>query len=223
MTAKIDFLERSKVATCKSCNRQFPFLKKRPMRCVLCRDLQWSTYNKIYYEKNTESLKIKARKYQEENRDTLIGKCKAYRENAPESIKLQRKNLQKAHRSTPEGRQKSREYEQGRKSCPLRRLRNSVRSRIAKALLATQPSDQKIRLVGCTISELRTHLERQFQLGMTWENRGRYGWHIDHIRPCASFDLTDPEQQKLCFHFTNLQPLWAEDNLAKGAKWDEVF
>ena len=61
------------------------------------------------------------------------------------------------------------------------------------------------------------YIEAQFKPGMTWE---RYGeWHVDHIRPCASFDLTDPKQQKICFHYSNLQPLWAADNIKKGAKW----
>ena len=71
-------------------------------------------------------------------------------------------------------------------------------------------------LVGCAWDHLRTHLESQFTLGMTWENYGQ--WHIDHIRPCASFDLSDLEQQKECFHYTNLQPLWAEENIKKGAR-----
>jgi hypothetical protein len=53
---------------------------------------------------------------------------------------------------------------------------------------------------------------------MTRENHGL--WHVDHIRPCASFDLTDPEQQAICFHYTNLQPLWAIDNIKKGARYD---
>ena len=56
---------------------------------------------------------------------------------------------------------------------------------------------------------------------MSWDNYGTHGWHIDHIRPCASFDLSDEEQQKICFHYTNLQPLWAEDNLKKSKKWEE--
>jgi len=72
-------------------------------------------------------------------------------------------------------------------------------------------------LLGCTVEEARQHLEAQFLPGMTWENHGE--WHIDHIRPCASFsDLTQLEQQKQCCHYTNLQPLWALENLQKGAK-----
>ena len=73
-------------------------------------------------------------------------------------------------------------------------------------------------LTGISIAELKAYLENQFSNGMTWENRGQ--WHIDHIRPCASFDFTDPEQQRECFHYTNLQPLWAEDNLAKSDRWE---
>lgn len=72
-------------------------------------------------------------------------------------------------------------------------------------------------MMGCTPAELKSYLESLFLPGMTWENRGL--WHIDHKRPISSFDLTDPEQQKACFHYTNLQPLWAGDNLRKGAKY----
>jgi hypothetical protein len=71
-------------------------------------------------------------------------------------------------------------------------------------------------LIGCSVPQLRKHLEAQFTEGMTWDNHGE--WHIDHIKPCASFDLTDAEQQLECFNYTNLQPLWASDNLSKGAK-----
>ena len=74
-----------------------------------------------------------------------------------------------------------------------------------------------MQLIDCTIEALKHWLSYQFAPGMTWDNYGE--WHIDHVRPCASFDLTDPEQQKQCFHWTNLQPLWAEDNLKKSHKW----
>ena len=84
--------------------------------------------------------------------------------------------------------------------------------------LVSKKSDSTMNLLGCTIQEAREYLEKQFKEGMTWENHGHETWHIDHIIPCASFDLTDPEQQKKCFHYTNLQPLWAKENMSKGAK-----
>ena len=71
-------------------------------------------------------------------------------------------------------------------------------------------------LLGCTREELADHLRQQYTEGMTDENYGE--WHVDHIIPCSSFDVTKPEQAKVCFHYTNLQPLWAEDNLRKGKK-----
>ena len=72
-------------------------------------------------------------------------------------------------------------------------------------------------LIRRTSLQLLPGLESKFRDGMTWENYGPF-WHVDHIRPWASFDLSDPSQQKLCFHWTNLQPLLATENLAKGVK-----
>ena len=94
--------------------------------------------------------------------------------------------------------------------CNLRsRLNKLVTGRGAKKAATT------MGLVGCTREELVAHLEARFLPGMSWDNRNE--WHIDHIKPCASFDLLDPEQQRTCFHYTNLQPLWALDNMSKGA------
>lgn len=73
---------------------------------------------------------------------------------------------------------------------------------------------------GCSALDLKAHLEALFLPGMSWENYGYNGWHVDHIRPIASFDLNDPEQFAQCFHYTNLQPLWAADNLAKSDTWE---
>ncbi len=96
-----------------------------------------------------------------------------------------------------------------------------LRARFSKILLVVRgarKSAPATSLCGCSIEALKKYLESKFLPGMTWENRGE--WHIDHIRPCASFDLRDPEQQRQCFHYTNLQPLWAVDNMKKGAKWN---
>jgi hypothetical protein len=71
--------------------------------------------------------------------------------------------------------------------------------------------------VGCSAEHLRAHLESKFEPGMMWNNYGE--WHVDHIRPCASFDLSDPKQLAECFNWSNLQPLWAKENISKGAKY----
>ena len=89
----------------------------------------------------------------------------------------------------------------------------SIRTRIASGLNGKRKADRTEKLLGCSFQDLRTYIEARFRPGMTWENRGaakRNGpltWQLDHIIPCASFDFTDPEQQKQCFHWTNLQPL----------------
>ena len=99
-------------------------------------------------------------------------------------------------------------------------IRQKVSDRIRKALKNNygQKSKSCAKFIGCSIPELREHLESQFQHGMSWDNYG--AWHIDHIRPCSSFNLTNENEQSQCFHFTNLQPLWAEENLKKGARYD---
>jgi hypothetical protein len=73
-----------------------------------------------------------------------------------------------------------------------------------------------INFLGCSLDELRDHIESQFQQGMTWDNWGRQGWHMDHIKPLLHFDLEDETQLRLACHYTNLQPLWWRDNILKG-------
>lgn len=101
------------------------------------------------------------------------------------------------------------------------RVQKTLRTSLLQALrlYADGRKTQSVTdLIGCTVAELVLHLERQFMKGMTWENHDRHGWHIDHIRACATFDLTDPEQQRVCFHFTNLRPLWSKENIKKGKR-----
>lgn len=104
------------------------------------------------------------------------------------------------------------------KNDPSYKLLCSIRHRIKETIKRGYKSASSKHLLGCAVEKARNHIESQFKEGMTWENHGKFGWHIDHIKPCASFDLTDPEQQRQCFHYTNLQPLWWRDNLSKGEK-----
>ena len=98
-------------------------------------------------------------------------------------------------------------------------LKHTLRGRIHEAMKWVKASKAAptAALVGCSYGELKKYLESKFQPGMTWLNKGK--WHIDHIIPCAWFDLTDPEQQKTCFHYSNLQPMWAHQNHKKGTEY----
>jgi len=97
-------------------------------------------------------------------------------------------------------------------------LRTRLGSAIRRHLAGTKRIASAVRDLGCTMGQLCAHLEAKFQDGMSWANYG--DWHIDHVRPLSAFDLTDEEQQRQACHFSNLQPLWAKDNLAKGCRYD---
>jgi hypothetical protein len=102
-----------------------------------------------------------------------------------------------------------------------KRVSARLRNRIRTALNGNGKSASTEDLIGCSFDQLRDHLEKQFLPGMTWSNNTTNGWHVDHVRPCASFDLTDPVQQRQCFHYSNLRPMWAAENRSKGKKVDE--
>jgi len=97
-----------------------------------------------------------------------------------------------------------------------------LRNRLRKVLLShgAKKADHTKNLLGCTWQKFKDHIEEKFEKGMTWDNYGIHGWHIDHIKPCAAFDLTDPEQQKKCFNYINLQPLWEKDNFSKNSRYN---
>ena len=161
-------------------------------------------YRKEYRLNNKEKQRQYEKKWYLNNKEKVNQKCKQWRLNNKKHI-----------------REYSNKYERERKKRdPNYKLIKNMRTRIWFALKRKYKYKSKstIKLLGCSVEECWQHLESKFQPGMTKENHGL--WHVDHIRPCASFDLTDPEQQKICFHYTNLEPMWAIDNLKKGAKYD---
>ena len=96
------------------------------------------------------------------------------------------------------------------------RLAANLRSRLYHALKGKIKSARTVELLGCSVDHLKEHLEKQFQPGMTWDNKR--DWHVDHMVACACFDLSSAAEQHQCFHYTNLQPMWALENQSKGAK-----
>jgi len=100
------------------------------------------------------------------------------------------------------------------------KLRKGLSARIRQALRhqKSHKTSATIKMLGCSIAELKAFLQNKFEDGMTWENYGE--WHVDHIKPCAAFDLTKTDEQNKCFNFSNLQPLWEEDNHTKNSFFD---
>jgi hypothetical protein len=96
------------------------------------------------------------------------------------------------------------------------RIKHNLRTRLNLAIKNNSKHSSTIILLGCSIKKFKEHIEKQFTHNMSWNNYGQ--WHLDHIKPCASFDLSKKEEQKICFHYSNFQPLWAKDNLIKGRK-----
>lgn len=169
--------------------------------------------NKNKWQKNKNTyLKTKKKHYQE-NKETILTKKKEEHKKYKERNLSRSKNWYKNNKNKIMAKKKER-----RKSDPYYRLVCCLRNRILSALKGKNKSAKTMDLIGCSVEELWIHLEKKFTEGMTRDNHSFKGWHIDHIIPCDSFDLTSPEQQKICFHYTNLQPLWAKDNHSKGNK-----
>ena len=165
---------------------------------------QRANKNKINYDNNKNKIK-------ERNRQNYLKYKEKY-------IQMNKKwYIKNKHKMAKYYKEKQRYLY---KTDPNHKLKALLRTRIYSAIKSvdTKKSIKTQKLIGCTIEQLRNHLESQFQSGMNWDNYGAHGWHIDHIIPCASFDLTKVEEQQKCFHYTNLQPLWAVDNLKKSTK-----
>lgn len=170
---------------------------------------------RAYYAKNSDTIKRKAMEYSKANRKKLSQKQRKYRE--LHSYSEYNKRYFQEHKEY------FRNYARSKRKNDLQyKITQRLRGRINCALKRKKISKSQLffDLVGCSSDFLISWIENQFHDGMSWDNYGLKGWHIDHIRPCASFDLTDPEQQKQCFHYTNLQPLWAFDNISKKDKWN---
>ena len=99
-----------------------------------------------------------------------------------------------------------------------------MRARVYKAMKGVKKSQKTMDLIGCDSDHLRIYIASLFKPGMSWDNHGRGEgkWNIDHIKPCAKFNLIDTEQQKACFHYTNLQPMWHTDNMKKRDRFEPI-
>lgn len=192
-----------------------------------------------YLEKHRDKVRARQKKRYEQNREAVIAQVSDYaRRNRakinqrrkvremldPERARQKRREAYLRYRAKDKERRAKKRSEfasymrHKRNSDPAFLVADRLRRRINSALSSQQArkSGGLIDVSGCSPAELAAHIEKQFLPGMSWENRRQ--WHIDHIVPCSAFDLTDPAQQSVAFHFTNLRPVWAEDNQRKREK-----
>lgn len=189
-------------------------------------------YFSNYYQENKEDIKNNSKKYYYDNYDIVVARQKEYatknvdkgKERFLKWYKKNRdkiliKNKEKYDENKEEINKKQYKYRKKRLKTDIQYyIKDRLSSRIRMAIMQQtgKKTERTIELLGANIDTVRKHIEGQWEIGMTWENHSIIGWHIDHIIPCANFDLTDPEQQKKCFNYTNLQPLWYLDNIQKG-------
>jgi hypothetical protein len=183
--------------------------KKERMRVYRAANLEKrAKYNREYAAKNREKHLAWRREWHRKNGD----KVRAYQN---------KRYAEKKDEINPKKNARRRERYLTDINFKLRcRVRNSS-TRVLE-FTGTKKDFKSMEIVGCSIDFLRLHIESQFKPGMTWENHGPFGWHIDHIRPLCSFDLTKPEELAAALHYTNLQPLWAQDNQRKGGRFELV-
>lgn len=207
---------------------------------------KWRAYSKEYYQKNREKIrkmrdteeyrarlslylrdwraknvakrKLDMQEWQENNRSKVKNFRTAY---APRRRKLyqERRDVicKRKRELYPRYRSRIRAYVRLRRKQNIQfAIADSLRATMNRALRRqfTKKSARTFELVGCSPTDLRAHLESLFLPGMSWGNR--HLWHVDHRKALATFDLTKIDQQRAAFHFSNLQPLWATDNIRKG-------
>lgn len=179
-------------------------------------DFSVTWYRLFKMNKLSKASKESKERYAKSERGKALGRIRSakWKKANKEKTRRYRKSYEKKNRAKINIYRNSR-HEYRYQHDPEYRIRKNLRTRVSRALKGINKSAKTVELLGCSIPELQEHLEKQFKPGMEWSNYGK--WHVDHIMPCAFFDLTNPAEQKKCFHYTNLQPLWAAENLKKHA------
>jgi len=168
----------------------------RTARCKTCTAVEAKKYYK------SEARNRASKRYREANKEKVRAFTKSWNDRNKDKQAVYRKRSYQKRVSTLNG-----------------RLEKNLRARLFFALNGKKKTEATIDLLGCSVTQLKQHIASKFKKGMSWDNYGYKTWHIDHIRPCDSFDLSDEQQQKECFHYTNLQPLWAKENIRKNNKF----
>jgi len=171
-------------------------------------------HKKLYYAINRDEIAKRNKRYDISERGKTIRKSWRMSEQGKECLR----SINKKYRLTKKGRNNKRLI--SKKFYDNNSISKSISVRINRTLNGNKCNNSWNTLVGYTIEKLKNHIESLFQPGMSWDNYGKFGWHIDHKIPVSSFNITSYECEdfKKCWALENLQPLWWRDNLRKGNK-----
>lgn len=223
---------------CKRCNTSKSRIEFKGSYCAPCRSdymreyrnknkLQISVYNQDYWRTNKEHLTEKQREFWRQNSERFLSRDRQYRKTNKEHIQARDRDYRERNKERRSAANKlwykthKNQVRETRKryysSNINARLAKALRNRLWDALKGRTKNGSAVGALGISLEEFRLYIEAKFYPGMTWDNWGIAGWHLDHIVPLSSFDLTNFEQMCRAMHFTNLQPLWALDNIRKGS------
>jgi len=218
-----------RICKCRTCQNSFkPTSRKKNFCSKRCADLEgryaWKDRNKNRYiqgERIRKNAKYEREPAYREDKKNRSNK-NYHKKSRDEKRELSRLNRE---RQDPEKRKKYfRDYSKTRSQKDLKfKIANDLRSRVRSAIKNDSgvKSVKTIDLIGCSVKDLIKFLEDQFIKDMNWDNWKRDGWHIDHIRPCNSFNLRDENQQKVAFNWRNLKPIWGYENMSKNDQWNK--
>ena len=207
-------LKNFKLQLSQEDKREFIKLRNRAVREPFFKKNKEETrsYQKAYRQKNKEERRAYQKVYYQKNKEE---RRRVYCQKNKEKRKAWDKKEKRAYMA---------EYARTRRQKdPLYKFFHSIRSqavRVVKQVGLGKKPTNTFKWVGCSPEQLKAHIESLFLEGMSWDNYGKHGWHVDHIRPVSSFK---PEEWERINHYTNLQPLWAKDNLSKGDKVNQRF
>jgi hypothetical protein len=192
---------------------QFPKRSVNPdgfdTHCKICRNLKGKSYRdgnkdkyssmrKAHYDKNITKMRAEKVKYCASHKEEKKSYDLTYREQNKFRIKEYKKK-----------------WEQKMRNDPIFKIKRNLRRRVHHVLKGNRKADKTFNLIGCTAEEFKKHIESLWKEGMSWDNYGPKGWHVDHIIPCYKFNLLRESEQRKCFHYTNQRPLWAKENLSR--------
>lgn len=161
-------------------------------------------YSKKYYNLYKEEISKRKKKYYDLHKEQFRELSKKYYQEHKEYIKKRNKIYH------------TRYCNNRRKNDVNFKVLCYLRTRMCEVLKGNYKSNTTLKLLGCSLEILKHHLESNFKSGMNWQNYGT--WHIDHIKSCCNFSLSNPKEQKKCFNYRNLRPLWAVENLSRTKK-----